>query len=508
MVRGPSELYCDAQPLGWGTTTAAASPPRATPSGSPNSPTQLGGALRQTTSPSGAASAPPQPPTLTPWYPTGVPNDGVCLEDELLSFDKLQTLTPEEEEARKEVAVALQRIVRPYWSNARVQIYGSLAYGLSNPESAIDIVVEDCGDPAPFEDMLQAASQEGFQISGAFLGDAEWYAKLFAPCGVVVCVSFIRGRSRALQVVSTIRKLGELYPSVAPAYSVVRTLLRQSKCGDAVTGGLPSYAALLMLFKLVRRGPAPGSPDGLLTDFLNTFGGDGPMPIVGGPGQEAPEGWDPRQLWVTDPLDSSNNVAAGCAKLLQVRSVFRHCACSLEKWAEQQAYSPHRRRTALSSVIAMRALWPRAGGQPPAPAQAPPQPPLLTGSPNAPHASHAVPQTGCPSPPISAAQQPPTDFSSPPSTAFSAPATPLMGGQPMPAGAAPVADAYSTPPVEYSSPPTPPVAAPVPTAALPPHFTAAPPPVAQPRRRRGGRGAAERDAGVPGSDVRAWPACP
>eukprot|EP01065_Artemidia_motanka_P035078 TRINITY_DN42_c7_g1_i1.p1 TRINITY_DN42_c7_g1~~TRINITY_DN42_c7_g1_i1.p1 ORF type:complete len:565 (+),score=222.72 TRINITY_DN42_c7_g1_i1:29-1696(+) len=331
------------------------------------------------------------PPSDTPWYPHGVPAEGTSLARELWEFDKLLALDQQELAERTQMVARVQEIARRSWPRAVARAYGSLAYGLSLTTSSVDVVVENCSaDPAAAADPVAAfagaAERAGFGVVSKWHSPTESYAGLTCA-GVSLSVSFIQGTSRAMDVVRTVESLVRRYPSVRPAFAVLRTLLRQSKCNDALDGGLSSYALLLMLLQEAGRVPPPGRADRLLLDFFKSFGGDGPMPAVCGHGP-LPAGWDGRQLWIADPLDEASNVAASCTKLPRIRALFRHCSMSLERWDCMGCGQLRGGRTALSSIVAMQHLWPvahakrerqqsqaAAAAKPPLAAPAPPPPP-------------------------------------------------------------------------------------------------------------------------------------
>eukprot|EP01065_Artemidia_motanka_P034817 TRINITY_DN4268_c0_g1_i1.p1 TRINITY_DN4268_c0_g1~~TRINITY_DN4268_c0_g1_i1.p1 ORF type:complete len:425 (+),score=61.27 TRINITY_DN4268_c0_g1_i1:71-1345(+) len=362
----------------WSTSAAPAGPwTKPAHTGRRNEPNQRCSPL---TAPSGAtlptggrrqlnsAKAAGHDPSATPWLPDGVPASGMTLGAELIHFSSLVELTREEILDRQAACHALQPSFAKYWPSAIVAPYGSFAYGLSLPTSAVDIVVQHCSEgPELFQAALGDMVSSGWTVEGTFPGEDEWFARLRSPRGVVMYVSFIRGESRALQVVDAIKGLCQVYTAVRPVYDVVRTLLRQSKVLDPLTGGLSSYAVLLILLQLCRSGPPPTCAGQLFVDFVAWFSAEGPLCVADSADAavQSPRTKAAAQsvdLWVTDPIEPSANVAAGCRKLHQIRALLRHCGMVLHRACSPlgPAVSLFKGKSGLAGIVALRDLWPRA----------------------------------------------------------------------------------------------------------------------------------------------------
>eukprot|EP00756_Hemistasia_phaeocysticola_P000762 Hpha_TRINITY_DN10557_c0_g1::TRINITY_DN10557_c0_g1_i1::g.31450::m.31450 len=308
--------------------------------------------------------APPCPRTVnTPWYPRGIPVEELSFAGELRAFASLVGLMPSEHADRRFHVQTLAGVVRGVFGpQCWLRVYGSTACDLCDFTSGVDTVVEGPWDPSGFPSYLSRVREAGFTVvifspPGGDIPSA--CAELHTATGLRIFMSFQK-RSRALEVTRTVSGLLQVYTSVRPALFVARALLRQSKCGVPSEGGLSSFAVLLMLLFLARQARPPGRADHLLLDFLSTFGGDEGMPAICGPHEEPPAR-HPCTLWISDPFDSRINVAAGCTKLPKIRALFRHAAISFHRWLLQKhGGAVHRGRTALSSVVAMRDLWPRS----------------------------------------------------------------------------------------------------------------------------------------------------
>eukprot|EP01062_Namystynia_karyoxenos_P014167 TRINITY_DN15104_c1_g1_i1.p1 TRINITY_DN15104_c1_g1~~TRINITY_DN15104_c1_g1_i1.p1 ORF type:complete len:380 (+),score=92.72 TRINITY_DN15104_c1_g1_i1:78-1217(+) len=303
----------------------------------------------------------------TPWYPQGVLKDEIVLGAEVVALNRLLSLTDDERTVRNVCRSSVQEVVRQFWPDVTVKVYGSFAYDLSLPASALDLVCEGCADlAAHFPRLLDTLRRVRFTVEGSFASGSEAFARIHSPCGVTANVSFVPAKSLARQSVSLVRRLLSQFPAASAVFSAVRLILVQSKCNDPRNGGIASYALLLMVFHAAQSCADPADPGGLLLHFFRTFAAAAKQPdMVSATGgcridPKTAEGLKPGALWVEDPLDPANNVAQGCVRLPQIRSIFQTSAMTLDKWFAEK-WAGYRGRTPLSSILAYGDLWERAG---------------------------------------------------------------------------------------------------------------------------------------------------
>jgi len=283
---------------------------------------------------------------VTPWFPHGVLKTDVTLRDEIEAFASMLQLTPEENSRRHLIRSTVQDSLKSVWPAATVKVYGSFAYGVSLPGSNVDLLVEGLG--AGLDDMkaaLDRLRESGLVIESSMQNEEAGYAKLnFTAVGITANVSFVRGSSTARKSVSQMRTLLEKFPQARTVFAVARLSLQQARCGDATAGGLSSYALLVMILTACYTCPTPDDSTVLLMDFFRFYG-------------EATSA-----LYVEDPLDPSNNLAEGCVRWPQIRSIFKNSSMSLAKWTGSKVKSGYRGRSPLSSILAYDGLW--ATGRP------------------------------------------------------------------------------------------------------------------------------------------------
>ena len=300
----------------------------------------------------------------TPWYPQGTMKDEIKLGDEVNQLGRLLKLTHREINIRNRCRSTIQDIARVLWPGVTVKVYGSFAYGLSLPTSALDLVCEGCTDLSGNMDAFVKKVQElGLSVEGKYVNETGQEGFALIKAGEVTAyLALVAQKSRARQSVALMRELLQTFPYATPVFAVVRLLLQQSRCNDAREGGLSSYALLVMVFHVCYT-TSPKDAGQLLVSFLKEFGTATDGVIVCAK-QQAEKRYTPEKttLWVEDPLEPTNNLAAGFLRGVQMRSVFQTSSMTLQKWMSQK-WSGYRGRTPLSSILAYGDMWDRAAAK-------------------------------------------------------------------------------------------------------------------------------------------------
>ena len=139
-----------------------------------------------------------------------------------------------------------------------VELFGSCAYGLETPESDLDLVVRHWDvttDPrhAPNATWVlhRLAQQLKQQLQVDRIIDRARVPIIRLLCGaegVKVDLSLETRSHTGLAAAALCKTLVTKLPALAPAAVAVKKLLRDNGLNDPFTGGLPSYAVVLMLF--------------------------------------------------------------------------------------------------------------------------------------------------------------------------------------------------------------------------------------------------------------------
>eukprot|EP01061_Rhynchopus_euleeides_P013831 TRINITY_DN24015_c0_g1_i2.p1 TRINITY_DN24015_c0_g1~~TRINITY_DN24015_c0_g1_i2.p1 ORF type:complete len:612 (+),score=194.16 TRINITY_DN24015_c0_g1_i2:271-1836(+) len=297
----------------------------------------------------------------TPWYPQGMLKDDIRLCDEVNQLWRLLKLTPGEISVRSRCRSALHDCIRELWPGVTVKAYGSFAYGLSLPGSPLDLVCEGCPDlEASVNTVSQKAKELGFKVEGKYVAPTEGFVLIKAG-DVTTYLVFVPVKSRVRQAVTLVRDLLQRFPAAAPVYAVARLLLAQSRCNNSRDGGLCSYALLIMVFHCCFTSNSQDAGE-LLYNFLRDFGMPQENVIISAREQKEKRLAPGKALVIEDPLDPANNVAAGCTRLVQIKSVFQTSSMTLKKW-QSARWAGYRGRSPLSSILAYGDLWERATQQ-------------------------------------------------------------------------------------------------------------------------------------------------
>ena len=294
----------------------------------------------------------------TPWYPAGTVKDAIKLCDEVNALCKLLELSEEEVAARHRFRSTLHETARDIWASVTVKVYGSFAYGLSLPGSALDVVVEGCTDLNDnFNTYVDMINNLGFKVEAKYCAPEEAFIKIRAG-DIIANLSLVHKKSLARASVARIRSLIEQFPMAAPVFAAVRLLLQQSRCNNAADGGISSYAILIMILHTCREFN-PLDAGQLLVAFFRQHQTDAKEVISAIAFDDMDHPKKDGSFWVADPLDKDNNVATGCTRIVQVRSVFGTSHVALGKWMSSR-WNGYRGRSPLSSILAYGDLWDRA----------------------------------------------------------------------------------------------------------------------------------------------------
>ncbi|KAJ8600197.1 hypothetical protein CTAYLR_001987 [Chrysophaeum taylorii] len=151
-------------------------------------------------------------------------------------------------------------------ADVSVDLFGSCAYGLETPESDLDLVVRATPSaggggvrmPNPTWVLHRLAQQLRRESDGPFQVDRVLdrarvpivRGRVFVSTGreIKIDLSLATPSHTGLAAAGLCGALVSRLPALAPAAVVVKRLLRDEALNDPYTGGLPSYAVVLMLF--------------------------------------------------------------------------------------------------------------------------------------------------------------------------------------------------------------------------------------------------------------------
>eukprot|EP01062_Namystynia_karyoxenos_P002875 TRINITY_DN10_c3_g1_i1.p1 TRINITY_DN10_c3_g1~~TRINITY_DN10_c3_g1_i1.p1 ORF type:complete len:405 (+),score=130.47 TRINITY_DN10_c3_g1_i1:77-1216(+) len=287
----------------------------------------------------------------------------IPMADELTAFADFVSLTPRERADRNLVRTALQQLAQTLWAEATAKVYGSFAYGLSLPESDLDVVIEDCtpgfGNLSGF---LGALVDQGYEICGSIESERDAFVKArYIRSGVTVNITLTVEKSPVRQAVALVKQALQAYPAAGAVIVVLRAMLRQCSLTDVRKGGLTSYGITLLVFHLLHRAHPEGCDAAtLLRSFFRYYGSDFDWKnsVVTADGSADAAKKSGGQVVIADPLDPDNNIAEGFTKVSQVRAMLKYCGLAIDKWSDEGTTDEpeYIGRTALSSIISHKSL--------------------------------------------------------------------------------------------------------------------------------------------------------
>eukprot|EP01061_Rhynchopus_euleeides_P009843 TRINITY_DN19157_c0_g1_i1.p1 TRINITY_DN19157_c0_g1~~TRINITY_DN19157_c0_g1_i1.p1 ORF type:complete len:380 (+),score=175.63 TRINITY_DN19157_c0_g1_i1:150-1142(+) len=254
--------------------------------------------------------------------------------------------------------------------------------------SAVDVCIDACGRNAITDSSVHhVASAAGCTVRGAvtLMDDPEGGKNAFVQLqhditGALLNVTLHQTPyEMATKANAVVRTWGERFPSVVAAHAVLRQVLHQTGNLDVCKGGLSSYALLAMLVALCvelgdRIPQVKTTPGVLLVHACRVFGTTCSFDTTVVCTQKGfiakPQGAaDGEKVFVRDPLNAENNLAANCSRLFAIRAQLAHCSKALQRWEVDMpadevlaggAKKGYKGRTPLSGIISHQKLWSRA----------------------------------------------------------------------------------------------------------------------------------------------------
>ena len=270
-----------------------------------------------------------------------------------MDFCRFAEPTAAEAASRAEAVARVRAVVSSIWPGARLEVFGSFATGLYLPTSDIDAVILDsaCSSPADgLRALALALTRRGLGTKVALIAKARIPIVKFeeAESRFAFDVSFDVANGPASA--AWMRDQMAALPPLRPLSLVLKAFLQQRELNEVYTGGVGSYAILVMLIAHLRTHPAGGEEVNLgvlLLDFFELFGRLLNAEAVGiscdAFFSKARRGWcDERRpdLWaVEDPRDSENDLGRNSFNARAIRGAFDHAHRLLSAPAEARTDS-------------------------------------------------------------------------------------------------------------------------------------------------------------------------
>ncbi len=263
------------------------------------------------------------------------------LHEEIRMFNNCLRPTDEERRARNDAVARIREVVTGLWPESRLEVFGSFATGLYLPSSDIDAVILDskCAD-----------IRQGLRVLAKSLSKKRLAVEVQTILKArVPIIKFVERESKFAfdisfdvangpEAAEIVLQLVDVMPAMSRLVMVLKVFLQQRELSEVYTGGIGSYALLVMVanFVLTHGSRFSGREKDtnlgeLLIDFFRLHG----RAMAQGVGQGVDKFFKKRQLGfhqpdrpelyaVQDPHDEGNDLGKNSYNASKVRVAFDH----------------------------------------------------------------------------------------------------------------------------------------------------------------------------------------
>lgn len=371
------------------------------------SPSQKGAsAAKESPSNVGQGAAQPAVPTVAseaaaeaPWEraSTRISSPMLRLHNEIGEFCRFLEPSEAERSSRQAAMDRVSRVVTAIFPSATVQVFGSFATGLFLPTSDMDLVITGslCTDIVQgLKALAQALTRKEMVNNVQVVAKAKVPIIKFVEVesGISFDISFdIANGPVAAEYV---RELMTKLPPMRPLLFIVKIFLQQRDMNEVYTGGIGSYALLVMVAAFLQThpsrvassshsrssGPLEGCLGVLLVDFFRLYGRSLHAEQVGVSCKGSGSFFDKRSrglfqyerpflLSVEDPKDTDNDLGRNSFNATRVRQAFDYAYKQLTQGSIDEDERLLQRVIRLDAILVDRprpAVLPDYGTQPPA----------------------------------------------------------------------------------------------------------------------------------------------
>ncbi|PRP88864.1 PAP-associated domain-containing protein 5-like [Planoprotostelium fungivorum] len=292
------------------------------------------------------------------WPPWVVAGNPCTLDEEIDMFQYYMHPTQNELDMRADLIRRLQRILITT-PHQKLIPFGSYPSNIFLPYSDLDFVLEE-----------GSSRRKIYYYSSRLESSGEFDEILSLPkarvpiikakdirTGISIDISF--NQSGGLENTRIVQEAMEKVPELKPLVMVLKYFLQQRQLNDPATGGLGSYATVLMTISFLQRyhdnyftRPQKPGLGQLLIDFFDFYGRrfnywtTGISIRNGGTYfNKSDYGWasdrEPWQFCVEDPQDEDNNVTRSCRGILIIRDAFVVAHCRMMSYPTDNSHKTH-----------------------------------------------------------------------------------------------------------------------------------------------------------------------
>eukprot|EP00736_Rhodelphis_marinus_P005184 Rmarinus@m.27576 len=301
-------------------------------------------------------------------------NSTISLHHEILDFYTFVQPTTEEKVLRTAAVGRVKMVITEVFPGAESHVFGSFACDLYLPSSDIDMCVMlpgmtpdepvPLGKDGPLEKLARALKNKNMTSRLQVIDRAKVPIVKFVEKASGVAFDICFNLMNGVENVKFVSELAGSFVSLRPLLLVVKYFLHQRDLNETYTGGIGSYALLLILchhLQMYRTNFGNSyhlNLGEMLINFFELYGRRFNYVLTGisllDGGSYFPKiqrGWlypdRPYALCIEDPQNSANEMGANSFGILRIRRAFEHALRVLSTWRPRVEYGP----TMLSSII-------------------------------------------------------------------------------------------------------------------------------------------------------------
>ncbi|XP_059301184.1 uncharacterized protein LOC132053251 isoform X1 [Lycium ferocissimum] len=290
------------------------------------------------------------------------------LHKEIIDFCEFLSPTPEEQASRNEAIECVFDVIRYIWPNCKPEVFGSFKTGLYLPTSDVDLVILGSDIRSPqigLQALSRALSQKGVAKKIQVISKARVPIIKFVEkkSGISFDISFdVENGPKAAEF---IKDAMSSWPPLRPLCLILKVFLQQRELNEVYTGGIGSYALLVMLIAMLqnhRSGQASAEQNLgiLLVNFFDIYGRKLNTSDVGvscnGEGTfflKSSKGFSIKGkqslISIEDPQTPENDIGKSSFNYFQVRSAFAMAFTTLTNAKAIFALGPN--KSILGTII-------------------------------------------------------------------------------------------------------------------------------------------------------------
>ncbi|CAN4087390.1 unnamed protein product [Withania somnifera] len=290
------------------------------------------------------------------------------LHKEIIDFCEFLSPTPEEQASRNEAIECVFDVIRYIWPKCKPEVFGSFKTGLYLPTSDVDLVILGSEIRSPqigLQALSRALSQKGVAKKIQVISKARVPIVKFVEkrSGISFDISFdVDNGPKAAEF---IKDAMSSWPPLRPLCLILKVFLQQRELNEVYTGGIGSYALLVMLIAILqnhRNGQASAEQNLgiLLVNFFDIYGRKLNTSDVGvscnGEGTfflKSSKGFSIKGkqslICIEDPQTPENDIGKSSFNYFQVRSAFAMAFTTLTNAKAIFALGPN--KSILGTII-------------------------------------------------------------------------------------------------------------------------------------------------------------